>query len=125
MVGHTPADDTSRVGVDDHRQVQEALPGREIGDVGAPERVWLAGGELALHEVVAELGLFVASGRAHPSMPTHATQVRTAHQARHSLATTVHAVFIAELGVDPRDAIRAATARMDLLDPGGELRVGD
>jgi hypothetical protein len=125
VVGHTPADHTSRIRVNDHRQVEEPLPRREIGDIGAPEGVWLAGGELALHQVVAELGLLIASCGFDPSPPTDAAQVRTAHQAGDTLTTAVHAVLVAELSMDPRHAIRTATACMDLLDRGGQPGIRD
>ena len=34
-----PADDTAGVGVDDEGHVDEARPGRDIGEVGEPEHV--------------------------------------------------------------------------------------
>ena len=36
---HTPADDAAGVGVDDEGDVNEAGPGRDIGEVGDPERI--------------------------------------------------------------------------------------
>jgi hypothetical protein len=39
MVGHRPADDPPREGVQDHRQVQPALTGALLGDVGHPQLV--------------------------------------------------------------------------------------
>lgn len=44
VVGHRPADDPAALGVLDRRQVQPALPGPEIGDVGAIHKTFGSAG---------------------------------------------------------------------------------
>lgn len=51
VVGHGPADDAPGVGVGDHREVEKALPGAQIADVGDPQPVRSSCAELALHQV--------------------------------------------------------------------------
>lgn len=48
VVRHRPADDTPRVEVDDHRQVEPALEGPDVRDVGDPDLVGLVDGEVAI-----------------------------------------------------------------------------
>ena len=36
---HAPANDAPRVGIDDEGDVDEARPGRDIGEVGEPQRI--------------------------------------------------------------------------------------
>src|SRR6267378_2034676 len=39
VLSHAPADDSATVGIEDHRQVQEPGPRRDVGNVGDPELV--------------------------------------------------------------------------------------
>jgi hypothetical protein len=53
VIGHAPADDPARDVL--HRdQVEPALPGSEVGDVGDPEPVGRRGQEGAVDEVLAD-----------------------------------------------------------------------
>ena len=124
MVSHTPADDPSRVRVDDHRQVEEPLPRGQVSDVRAPQRIGTISAEPALHQVIAQLRLLVTSGGPYVSTTTHAAQLGDPHQARHPLAAAVDAVLVRELSVDAWDAIRAAAARMNVLDRAGQRGIG-
>src|SRR3712207_8623090 len=51
VVGHAPADDLARGQVLDRGQVQPALVGRQVGDVGEPHRVGPPGGEASPEQV--------------------------------------------------------------------------
>src|ERR1051325_777393 len=51
MISHRPADHLAAVRVQDDRQVQPALPGADIGDIGEPCLIGSGGGELALHQI--------------------------------------------------------------------------
>jgi hypothetical protein len=55
VIGHAPADDPTAVEVLDGDEVQPALPGSEVGDIGDPAAVRANGGELAVQEVPATL----------------------------------------------------------------------
>src|SRR6266545_3255548 len=54
VVGHRPADDPAAVEVLDGDEVEPALPGAQVGDVGDPAAVRSAGGEVALEEIVGD-----------------------------------------------------------------------
>jgi len=50
-VAHRPADDAARVQVEDYRQVEPAFPGRNVRDVGHPDRIGRGRRELARQHV--------------------------------------------------------------------------
>ena len=54
--GELPADDHPAEAVEDEGQVDEALPGPEVGEIADPLLVRAGGGELALEEVGCPLG---------------------------------------------------------------------
>ncbi len=54
-----PADDAAGEGVDDEGHIDEALPGRHIGDIGKPEHVRRGGIELPVHAVERTRCVFV------------------------------------------------------------------
>jgi hypothetical protein len=51
VIGHGPSDDPSGAGIDDHGEVEESLPGAQVGDVGDPQLVGARGGEVPLEQV--------------------------------------------------------------------------
>src|ERR671915_607394 len=51
VVGHGPADDLARGHVLDRGQIQEALVGRDVGDVGQPDLVRPVRGEVPRQQV--------------------------------------------------------------------------
>ena len=78
----SPADDRSREDVDDERHIDEARPGRDVGDVGDPELVRAARVELAVHEIHRPLGGSVGHGRPGDCRAPHdAAKAERAHQA--------------------------------------------
>ena len=105
--------------------LEEPLPGRQIGDVRAPQGIWPDGAELPLDQIIAGLSLLVASGRPYTSTPTHTAQLSDAHQPRDTLAAAVHTMLVCKLGMDAWDAVRATAPRMDVLDRGGQRGIGD
>jgi hypothetical protein len=54
VLGHRPPDDPSGVGVLDGGEVEPALPGSEIRDVGDPQHVRCVGPELPFNEVIGD-----------------------------------------------------------------------
>ena len=69
VVAHRPADAVAAAGVDHRRQVEPALPGGHVGDVGEPELVGSLGREVALHEVGGGRSFAARGRRAHPVAP--------------------------------------------------------
>jgi len=125
VAGHAPADHPPAPGVDDDRQVQEPLPGRQVGDVGAPQRIRLADAEVPLDQIVTELGLLVTSRGSDATPATHTPQLGDAHQPGDALAAAVHTVLIRQLSLDARRTIGAAAAGVNLVNRPGQVRISD
>src|SRR5579864_8883356 len=123
MAGHAPADNASTPGVDHDGQEQEALPTRQIRDIGDPEGIRSGCRELALHQIIANLSLLISSCGFDASTTADTSQLSNAHQPSHTLAATVHTVLVSELGVDPRRAIGTAAASVDLMNQRGDARI--
>jgi hypothetical protein len=49
VIGHRPAHDTSGAGIENHGQVEESLPGPQVGDASDPRLVRLLGDESPLN----------------------------------------------------------------------------
>ena len=62
----------------------------------------MGGGEVALHQVVAGLGVGVAAGTAPAFAPVDPGDAGLAHEPLHPLAGAAQALAEAQLGVDPR-----------------------
>lgn len=60
-----PADDVAREHVHDEGDIDEALPGRDIGEVRHPQRVRPLGAELPVHPVQRARRLGIGHGGAH------------------------------------------------------------
>ena len=83
---HAPADDAAGVGVDDERDVDEAGPRRDVGEVRDPQHVRPWCPEPAI-DVIERTGRgLVAHRRAHPPAADHPLQSHFLHQARHRAA---------------------------------------
>src|SRR4051794_18792154 len=117
VVGHAPADDLARGHVLDRRQVQPALPGRDVRDVGQPDRVRLVGRELPVEQVGRDREAVAAAGRARDAAPAaRDRQAALAHEPRHPLAADPDALR-PQLGADPRAAVGPPAPGGDGPDP--------
>jgi len=124
VIGERPADDSSRGEVDHRRQVREAFPWRDVGDVADVATVgdW-AGCEITLNEVPSSLGLWVGDGRRAPPPLAASLDAGLAHEACDPAAADLVTV-LRQLRVNPRRSIRATRHRVDLADLGGENGIG-
>ncbi len=66
---HRPADDSAAPGIDDDRQVQEAAPGRNVGDVSHPQLIGPIRREVPVHQVRGRARVLVPLRRA-PLLPS-------------------------------------------------------
>src|SRR5215213_5618929 len=123
MLGHGPADHPPAVHVEHHRQVEEAGPGRHVGDVGHPEAVRRRGRERALHQIGRGGGVALAPTDPRPFASVAPLQPGLAEQPGHSLARARHA-GVPQFGPDPRRAVRAPALLVDRPDPLAEPLVG-
>src|ERR1700694_1895357 len=69
MIAHRPADDLAAVQVHDGGQIEPALIGLDVGDVGEPDPVRRGGGEVSLEQVRGYREVVTAVGGAHPPWP--------------------------------------------------------
>ena len=121
---HGPADNAPAEDVQNDRQEDEALPGRDVGDVGHPSPVRPRGGEVPVDEVGDRLIALVPAGRAAEPAPGDALDPGLAHQPCHPVATDLLALAVGELGRDPAVAVGAARLGVDGADLLGEHLVG-
>ena len=124
MVRHRPADDAPAEDVEDHRQVEKALPPRrDIGDVRDPALIRRAGSKRALDQVRRWRGRRITTRGVEGAPARAAGESGTAHEACDAVVPAPGPMR-PKLRVDAWHA-RGATARLvtraDLLD---ELRIG-
>jgi len=89
-----PADDAAGVGVDHEGHVDEARPGRHVGEVGEPQRIRMLCLELPIDVVQRAWRGLVAGRSSHLLAADHALQSKRLHQSchgttRHILALTI------------------------------------
>jgi hypothetical protein len=91
------------------------MPRLRVRDVGNPKGIWLRCVELALHQVVTDLGLLIALRRSYPSPTTNTAELSDAHQPSNTLATTAAAVLIGYFSMNPGRTVGAAATGVDLV----------
>jgi hypothetical protein len=105
VVGDRPADDPAAVCVLDGGEIEPALPGAHVGDVGDPQHVGPVGPEAPLDEVA---GVGDADRGPAALDLRQARQADLTHQAPHALARDHDAFAEAQLGGDASRAVDAA-----------------
>ena len=137
VVPHGPADDASRVRVEHDDQVQEAPPGRHVGDVvrradDPPDRPLTRLTPELFGRVRRDVAADQIAGRAHPRIAERrawslasadAQQSLELHEPLDPLAANP-GPFVCELGVDPRGTIGLPPGVVDLRDPIRQDRIG-
>ena len=116
VFGHAPADDATRVGVLDGGEIEPALPGPQVGDVGDPEDAGGLGAKAALDEIVGDANAGDADRRAPTLLGDQPGDPGLAHETLDALARDLDAVSHAQLGVDPGRPVDLAVRGPDLLD---------
>src|ERR1700722_4306152 len=116
MIAHRPADNPAAVQVHDGGQIEPALSGLDVGDVGEPDPVRRGGGEVAVEQVRGDRKVVAAVGRPHPPGPCHdGANAVMAHQPLD--ATTAYPAALGlQLGMDARAAVASADVAMNPLD---------
>ena len=126
-----PAHDTAGEGIDDKRNINKALPGGHVDEIGNPQPVRLWRPELALDVVQRARRGLVADSRSDRLTPNHPLQAHAPHQPLDRAAGNVktfplelppnlaHAVDLEILGEHTPDL---RLERHISLYPGGQLR---
>ena len=99
MIGHGPADDPPREQILDGGQVEPALPGSEVGDVGDPDPIGPFGGEGPVEEVLTHPDARHPNRRFAPALLLQPRQSVLAHQPLDALAADPLAIDQAQLRV--------------------------
>jgi len=81
MLRHTPADDPAATAIQNEREIQPSLSGRNISEVRHPQPIGRVGDEAALHQVGSSLGGLILMGGAHILLPVAASLVPQASSA--------------------------------------------
>jgi len=126
VVAHRPADDAAAEDILDNREEEEALPGLDVLQVADPEPVGLRAGEVTVDEIRSRDAFRVADRRPRPTPPAvSATDPELAHQSGDTLLTNPDPVTEPKLGEDPRGTVDLLRLAEDLLDPLGQVTVGE
>jgi hypothetical protein len=108
VIGHRPADDPAAVEVLHRDEVEPALPGAQVGDVGDPAAVRCAGGEVAVEEIIGDPHAGHPDRCCAPFLCDQAGEPGLAHQPLDALTADPFAVVEDEVGPDPRRAVHLA-----------------
>src|SRR5712691_10059159 len=122
VLSHAPADDSATEGIEDHRQVEEPGPRRDVGNVGDPELVRGICTELPLHEIGGRLCITIAHGRGDPFSETRTLQSFGLHEASHTLLAHADACFT-QIHVDIGRAVPALGARVVHANASRQSRI--
>src|SRR3984893_14578413 len=124
MIAHRPADDLAAVQVHDGGQIEPALIGLDVGDVGEPDPVRRGDGEAPREKMRGGREVVTPVGGAPPPWPRHdGADTVTAHQSLD--ATAAHpAALRLQLDMDARAAIASAGIAMHPSDVLDELTIG-
>lgn len=122
MIGHRPPDDAAGEDVEDSGDVEPALPGPHVGDVGHPQLVGAIGFEVAVDEIGSRCSCLVAHRCARLSAAVNALQAVGSHEPGDALAAAAHAL-VAQRSVDPRGAVGLTGLGVDVSDQQHEAAV--
>src|SRR5512145_2166431 len=122
VLGHAPANDSAAKGIEDHRQVQEPGPSRDVGDVSHPELVRCVSAELPLHQIGRGLRIGIARGRRDPFLETRTLKSFGLHETSHTLFAYMDAL-IAQIGVDVGGTVPALGAHVVHANAGRQPRI--
>jgi hypothetical protein len=124
VIAHGPADDLAAVEIHDGGEIQPALVGWNVGDVGEPDAVGRRGREVAIDQVRRDRQCVAAVGRAHAPWRRHnGADAVPVHQPLDPPAAGAASLRL-QSGMDARAAIASAAVPMDPPDRGHKLTIG-
>src|SRR3954466_2117006 len=125
MIRRRPADDLAAVQIHDGGQIEPALIGLDVGDVGEPDPVRRGGAEVPLDQVRRDREVVTAVGGPHPPWPRHdGPDTLTAHQSLDATAARP-AALSPQLGMNARAAIAPPLGAVNPFDVVDERTIGD
>ena len=102
---HRPADDSTRIHIEHHRQIQKSRPRRNVGDVGHPQSIGAIGVELPIDEINWTRSIRIGLRRDDVPSQRSAAKPCRAHQPGHTLASHANPVVIGELRMNGRRTV--------------------
>src|SRR6266702_8007658 len=123
MIRHRPADDLSAVEVEDRCQIEPALIGLDVCDIGEPDPVRRGSDEVAVEHVRGNREIVAAVGGPHPAWPRHdGPDAVMAHQSLDTAPACPTALSL-QFFMDTGAAITSAVVAMDALDVLQEVAI--
>lgn len=119
-IGHRPADDRAREGVDHDGKVEPSFVRLVLGDVRHPEPVRGIGLEVAGDEVIEQRVQHATAARSPGPATVNALQTQLLHEPLDTFPAAANTVREAQLRVDPRAAVRAPGPLVRLADQVAE-----
>jgi len=117
VLGHRVAQQSPAAQVEDRRQVEPALTGRDVGNVANPSNIGPAGSEPAADQVRQRWRVLGRDGRADLGRLVHAHDPVRPHQPLDSLVVDRPAA-VDQLDGHPRRAVSAVELLVDRPNPG-------
>jgi len=116
MVGHAPADDLAGGHVLDRGQVEPALAGRDVADIGQPDSIGVIGSKVSPQQVRCHRIVMPAVGCARNMMPDLDPKPACPHQPFDPLAADLDTLGT-QLGMHAWTAVGPPTRGKDSSDP--------
>ncbi len=88
---HRPTHDLAAKGVEYHRQIEKAGPGRDVGYIGDPQTVRRRCSEVAVDQIGRRPHIMLTHRGGHPFAPAHSTEACSLHQPGDPLASETDA----------------------------------
>ena len=108
---HRPADDPAAENIENDRQVQEARPSRNVGDISHPKHIRRIRRERTIDQI-RRLAATITHCCDRKLAAADTSNARIAHEPRDTVLADLHAVC-RKLGMDPRCTIGSARYRVD------------
>ncbi len=105
------------------REVEPAVAGAVLGDVGDVETIWRFRSEVALDQVIGRRRGLVTTGAAAQPPAVHALQPRAAHQPFHPTAADCQVLAQDQFGVHPPGAVGAVGGCVRVVDAVHQMRL--
>lgn len=113
--GHGPTHDRSRIPIQDHRQIQPAMHGRDVGDICHPLLVRLSGRKLSVENVRSDGVRDISAGSQCPTVFVASGERCLTHQPGDPFARDPSSL-IPQFSLNTRTAISTAVPVVNLLD---------
>jgi hypothetical protein len=125
VIAHGPTNHLAGEQVEDHGQVEPALAGRNVGDIGQPDLIGLVGDKVLIQQVCRHREGMLAVGCAHAIAARRPSpETVLAHDPLDPLAAD-GLTLGSQFGVDARRSVSFLVLCMNPPDIGQQIAIGD